>query len=316
MEFRLVDSIQPDFDPKLYVVDEGLRQAAEVAFALRQPLLLMGEPGTGKTRFAQKLAYELSQKNEKFRFRSEPLVFNTKTNSGARDLFYTYDSLAHFQSANIRRDAGAGAPETADFIALQALGLAIAQTNPGQITHPKLKKDLKETPLSTVVLIDEIDKAPRDFPNDILNEIEDQKFFIRELDNLEIKRNAEVPIMVVMTSNSEKNLPDAFLRRCVFYHIPFPEHAQLLAIARSALGNAAGAVEHNLDQLVKLFEEVRKKAARKAPGTAELLAWLRVIGLQNIQDLDTPDNKRKMRDNLAILVKTKEDYDAVRDVFQ
>ena len=167
-----------------------------------------------------------------------------------------------------------------------------------------------------MVLIDEIDKAPRDFPNDILNEIEDQKFFIRELDNLEIKRNAEVPIMVVMTSNSEKNLPDAFLRRCVFYHIPFPEHAQLLAIARSALGNAAGAVEHNLDQLVKQFEEVRKKAARKAPGTAELLAWLRVIGLQNIQDLDTPDNKRKMRDNLAILVKTKEDYDAVRDVFQ
>ena len=73
MEFKLVDSIQPDFDPKIYVVDEGLRQAAEVAFALRQPLLLMGEPGTGKTRFAQKLAYELSLKKEKFQLMQELL---------------------------------------------------------------------------------------------------------------------------------------------------------------------------------------------------------------------------------------------------
>ena len=316
MDFKLVDSIQPAFDPELYVVEEGLRQAAEVAFALRQPLLLMGEPGTGKTRFAQKLAYELSRKNDKFRFGEKPLTFHTKTNSGARDLFYIYDSLAHFQSANIRRDAGQAMPETADFIALQALGMAIAQTNPEQITHPKLRAGLPDTPQSTVVLIDEIDKAPRDFPNDILNEIEDQEFAIRELDNLKIKRNDAAPIMVLMTSNSEKNLPDAFLRRCVFYHIPFPAHEQLLVIARSALGKAAEPLEKNLDELVSRFETVRKKAARKAPGTAELLAWLRVIGMQELQNLDTPEGKRKMRDNLAILVKTKEDYDAVQDVFQ
>ncbi|MFM8485778.1 MAG: AAA family ATPase, partial [Bacteroidota bacterium] len=90
---------------------------------------------------------------------------------------------------------------------------------------------------SSVVLIDEIDKAPRDFPNDILNEIEEQAFRIREL-SLDVKRSPDTPIMVIMTSNSEKNLPDAFLRRCVFYHIPFPNQEQLGKIAKSALGDS------------------------------------------------------------------------------
>jgi MoxR-like ATPase len=317
MEFRLVDNIQPEFDPARYVVEEGLRQAAEVAFALRQPLLLMGEPGTGKTRFAQKLAWELAQKNGPFQFLEKPLVFHTKTSSAARDLFYTYDSLAHFQSANIRRSDEQGGPNTADFITLQALGKAIAQTRPQQVIHPELRKDLHEHPRSTVVLVDEIDKAPRDFPNDILNEIENQEFYIRELGNFHIQGDNHTPIMVIMTSNSEKNLPDAFLRRCVFYHIPFPDHDGLLKIARSALGKAGDQLgADQLDQLVKLFEDVRKKAARKAPGTAELLAWLRVVGMQQIQALDTEEKKRQMRDNLSILVKTREDYDAVKDVFQ
>lgn len=172
MNIKLVNRVTPDFDPDTYLVDEGLRHAAEVAFALRQPLLLMGEPGTGKTRFAEKLAYELAKKNPEsgFRFTDKPLVFNTKTNSSARDLFYTYDALAHFQSANIRRDSGQAAPSTADFIALQAYGRAVAQTNPAAVQHPRLREGLLPDPAASVVLIDEIDKAPRDFPNDLLND--------------------------------------------------------------------------------------------------------------------------------------------------
>ncbi|MEQ1744723.1 MAG: MoxR family ATPase [Saprospiraceae bacterium] len=318
MNFKLVDRILPDFDPEKYVVDDGLHQAAEVAFALRQPLLIMGEPGTGKTKFAYKLAHELAKPTEAhaYKFLAKPLVFNTKTSSVARDLFYTYDSLAHFQSANIRRDINQAAPATDDFIKLEALGQAIAQTNPGTVAHPKLAKDLRPEAWSSVVLIDEIDKAPRDFPNDILNEIENQEFFVRELGSDPVKRAAGVPIMVVMTSNSEKNLPDAFLRRCVFYHIPFPDTAALLKIANTSLGEAAAPLDKNLERLINLFEEVRKKAARKAPGTAEMLAWLRIIGLQNIQDFELPENKIKMKDNLGILIKTKEDYEAVKDVFK
>jgi MoxR-like ATPase len=179
------------------------------------------------------------------------------------------------------------------------------------VQHPRLREGLPPEPAGSVVLIDEIDKAPRDFPNDLLNELENQEFFIRELDNLPLRRADDYPIVAVLTSNSEKNLPDAFLRRCVFYHIPFPDRDQLRAIARSSLG----AEPAYLDQLLELFEAVRKKALRKAPGTAEMLAWLRIVGLQNIQDLESADNKRLLRQNLSILVKTKEDYDAVKDVF-
>lgn len=317
MNFNALDRLPAQFNPDDYVPDPGLVNAAEVAFALRQPLLIMGEPGTGKTRFAYKLAHELAKQNKPggLVFANKPELFYTKTNAQARDLFYTYDALAQFQQANIRRESGDKTMETADFIELQALGKAIAMTDPMAVEHAKLRAKLGSTAQSTVVLIDEIDKAPRDFPNDILNEIENQQFFIRELDNLPVTRNEQQHIFMIMTSNSEKNLPDAFLRRCVFYHIPFPEPDKLLEIAKTQLGKANAFTDEFLKMLIARFGEVRKKAVRKPPATAELLAWLRILGVQNITDLETADKQQRLRDNLSILVKTKEDLDAVRGIF-
>ncbi|MEM0993907.1 MAG: AAA family ATPase [Bacteroidota bacterium] len=151
-----------------YILHEALESAVEVALALGQPLLLTGEPGTGKTKLAYKVAADLAGDG----FAPKPLVFNTKTTSLARDLFYTYDAVAHFQAANIKRSESDEAPETADFIELQALGKAIALSHPKAVDRDKIREQLPTQPQNSVVLIDEIDKAPRDFTNDILNEIE------------------------------------------------------------------------------------------------------------------------------------------------
>ena len=160
------------FSPDSYILDEALASAVEVAVALGQPLLLTGEPGTGKTRLAYKIAWDLSRQYP--HFLPEPLIYHTKTNSIAQDLFYTYDAMRHFHDANIKKTAGEAAPPTSDYVELRAFGKAIALTQENEIQDQRFVQ--ANECVSSVVLIDEIDKAPRDFPNDILNEIEHTEF--------------------------------------------------------------------------------------------------------------------------------------------
>lgn len=316
MKINIINHPSLQFDPEKYLMDDGLRNAVEVAIALNQPLLLTGEPGTGKTRLADKVAHELAKDQSQFNFAPEPLVFNTKSSSTARDLFYTYDAVSHFAAANLRRDINQAPPSALNFLELQALGLAIARTNPAAIDATLLNTDAHSNqPRSSVVLIDEIDKAPRDFPNDLLFEIERQEFRIKELENYLLRRSPEQRIAVILTSNSEKNLPDAFLRRCVFYHIPFPGKEQLLNIAKTQLGGSTRFTETMLEELVEKFSAVRDHSVRKAPATAEMLAWLQILDLQGY--VDSPDSERKAiaLQNLSLLVKTREDLEAVRKIF-
>lgn len=307
MPIKSYTAQSPEFNTADYIMHDALESAVEVALALGQPLLLTGEPGTGKTRLAYKVAADLASEG----FLPEPLKFNTKTTSVARDLFYTYDAVAHFQAANIKQ-SGEQHPSTAEFIELQALGKAIAYSNPTAVDTSKVKTELPDTPKNSVVLVDEIDKAPRDFTNDILNEIENYQFNIKELSNYSLKKNKDKQVLIIMTSNSEKNLPDAFLRRCVFYHIPFPNDKLLLKIAQKQLGTSNSFTEQALKDLIAAFEKIRDASVRKPPATAELIGWLRILELKDFVSKNEAEQRQLILNNLSVLVKTKEDLKAIK----
>ena len=249
-----------DVDPRHYVLsDSRLKKAIEMAILLGKPLLITGVPGTGKTQLAFKVAYELHKKdadrlNGFAPFVPKPFIFNTKTTSAASDLFYSYDAISHFQKKAVDQvhEDGHSPNQVHSFIQLNAFGKAILQTygkkeiafneRLRELRFLKNFDDLDDGPGSSVVLIDEIDKAPRDFPNDLLNEIENYEFTIKELNNsltireAQQKGNSPLPkVVVIMTSNFEKDLPDAFLRRCLFYHIPMPDAETLVDIVCSRM---------------------------------------------------------------------------------
>lgn len=307
-------SYQPN--PTKYLLTEELKSAVKVAITLGQPLLITGEPGTGKTQLAYKVAYDHSRDNPDFY--ETPFVFNTKTTSTATDLFYLYDAIRHFHDANIRKSTGEKIPSVSNYIKLQALGEAIALSNEKEIERKEFIQTSAARPISSVVLIDEIDKAPRDFPNDILDEIEKFQFEIKEAENYKLTKVEDQRIIVIMTSNSEKNLPDAFLRRCVFYHIPFPSKEELFKIVQSHLGEDSKYAKD--DELIIHFQKIREILTKKKPATAELIAWLRILELENFLidgkvDLDnlTPGQKSILMISYSVLAKTREDLETLRE---
>jgi len=298
----------PDFeeldrmnDPAGYVAEPGLRDAVNVALALGQPLLLTGEPGTGKTQLAASLSRELGLR--------APLVFNVKTTSTARDLFYRYDSLGHFHDAQFRRE---GQVAIEDYIEYEALGLAVLLSQPSSEAATFLPAEYRgRGPARSVVLIDEIDKAPRDLPNDVLNEIEAMAFTVRETGR-SFRADARFRPIVVLTSNSEKNLPDAFLRRCVFYHIEFPDAARLRQIVERRVAPGDAFSPAMLDAAIERFEEIRRLPLKKLPATAELLAWVRI--LDRLQ-LDARGAAEALAFTYSALAKNEDDLIKMREAF-
>lgn len=312
-----VASITLNNQASAYIPDDGLIKAVEVAIALNKPLLVSGEPGTGKTRLAEYVAWQLHEqtKNDSIPFLEECLVFNTKSTSVATDLFYNYDAIAHFRNKN-------DTLITADFIELQALGKAIALRHGKKseavkgIAKTRKFDSLPDTPHSSVVLIDEIDKAPRDFPNDLLNEIEHYKFHIKELNQPVVRANNASRVVVIMTSNSEKNLPNAFLRRCVFYHIDFPGKEKLLQITKSRLSLNNGEYKDKIELAFTEFMNIRNKAVYRKPATSEFLEWLCVLRHLGLLDKPFPPNADPKSEEYkyyeaakSLLVKSSEDRD-------
>ena len=278
-----------------YVADEGMIKAVEIAIALGKPLLVSGEPGTGKTKLADYVAAQLYSQTKDYAngFLEKPFVFNTKSTSVSTDLFYFYDAVSHFRSQN--RDS-----LTEQFIELTPMGLAIAQTHGLNAEalkglsniHNFNEKNLRVEPRSSVVLIDEVDKAPREFPNDLLNEMENYQFQIKELNQTVRRADNDCNIVVIMTSNSEKNLPNAFLRRCVFYHIEFPDKEKLLKIAQKRLTIDNGEYDSLIEKAIDEFNLIRNRAMNKKPSTSEFLDWVNLLKSYKLlrNDSFSPDN--------------------------
>ncbi len=242
-----------------YHAPQDLITAAQVALTLGRPLLLTGEPGCGKTDFAFAVARALRAYGDPEA--DGPLECHVRSDVRARDLLYHHDALARFGDAHHGgEEEKRRARDARNYLQLLPLGRALVD------------KRLR------VVLVDEIDKAPRDLPNDLLRELDHRTFEIPEIpaeagDHPSGLRRTmgdrEARPFVIITSNVERQLPDAFLRRCVFFHIPFPKEQAL----RTILANRfpGGAPLH--DRVLKVFQALREVSLTKRPATSELVDW-------------------------------------------
>jgi len=290
-----------------YLPGPGLEDVVELVLDLGRPLLVTGEPGTGKTRLADYVAQKVGL--------DRPLVFNTKTDAQARDLFYSYDAIRHYRDS-ARPDASGRAVE---YISFNALGKAI------------LESDHKRS----VVLIDEIDKAPRDFPNDLLFEFDEMAFDLKEATPAETQaflgeqvadeqgfirvRKPENRPILILTSNSEKNLPDAFMRRVLYHHIEFPSRQRLKDIVAAHVSPSQGLDQALLEAAIVHFEDIRNhKRLRKRPATAELLAWIEVLHRQktDVQAALKASSEQAVKQALfqtySLIAKNREDLNTLR----
>ena len=224
-----------------YIVSDELRHAVNVAVALARPLLVRGEPGTGKTLLAENLARALAL----------PLVrWHVKSTTKAKDGLYVYDTVARLHDSRFGGDVN----DISKYIKLGPLGEALA------------------SPTRVVLLIDEVDKADLEFPNDLLHELDAMRFRIDETGQEYAAK--ERPI-VIITSNNEKELPDAFLRRCIFHYIEFPDAPLMKRIVDVHHPNLDATL---LDQVLIKFYWLREQSElRKKPSTSELIDWISAL---------------------------------------
>jgi MoxR-like ATPase len=253
-----------------YIVSDSLRNDVNVAIALGRPLLVKGEPGTGKTLLAHNIALGLDK---------ELIVWNIKSTSKAQDGLYVYDTV---QRLNDSRFCDKDISDIRQYIKLGPLGRAFA------------------APEQKVLLIDEIDKADLEFPNDLLNELDEMAFRIIETGDAVVARLRPI---VVITSNSEKELPDAFLRRCIFHYIEFPDEEMMTRIVNVHFPEIGSQL---LQGALARFYALRKiDEFRKKPSTSELLDWLQALILGGVD----PDSVEKEVPFIGALIKKEQDMD-------
>ncbi len=256
-----------------YVASEQLMSSVNIAIALKKPLLIKGEPGTGKTMLAEAVAKSLGKKL---------LIWNIKSTTKAQEGLYVYDTIQRLYDGQFGEE---GVDDISRYIKLGKLGEAFSSEE------------------QVVLLIDEIDKADLEFPNDLLWELDQMEFYINE--TKETVKAKHRPI-VIITSNAEKELPDAFLRRCIFHYIDFPDKDLMEEIVKVHFPN----VEENLlKNAMDVFYNIRTiRDIRKKPSTSELIDWINALQIGGI-----PTNTIKSAlPFIGVVVKKDEDLEVVR----
>lgn len=259
----------PFSDQGVYVASPELQRAVRAALILEKPLLVRGEPGTGKTTLAMAIAEGLKR---------DLLIWNIKSTTKAQEGLYTYDAVRRL---NDSRFGGEDVHDIAKYISLGVLGRAFRSEQP------------------TVVLIDEIDKADIEFPNDLLNELDRMEFAVSETGELVKARHR--PLMII-TSNAEKELPDAFLRRCLFHFIAFPQPDQMQIIVRRHFPQLETSL---LSDALEVFYNLRQQyGIKKKPSSSELLDWIRILVSEGFTSVE----KSGVPPFTEALLKREEDY--------
>jgi MoxR-like ATPase len=306
-----------------YLPEPGLKKALNLAIALRRPLLLEGEPGCGKTRVASALAYELTcrklgDQHPKPKERTDWwnfYIWNVTSTSRAQDGLYTFDAVARLRDAQL---IGSGPEQLKKYLGEKEVN-ALESRLKDKTKYREfgaLGQALREQTYRPVLLIDEVDKADSDFPNDLLLELDELRFTIADTNENIGPPDADNKPIILITSNREKPLPEPFLRRCLYYYVPFPKEDILRNIIEARFGQRVAQKEELVNLALQKFDMVynllKRQPGSRPPGTSELLEFLTAL----IQEHRTVEDAITDLENLAgelpllgTLIKTKADQD-------